>query len=397
MKTVHGINLGKALRELSDGARERAWIVSPYIGRWPAITCLLGTSWWTRAAFNFRVITDLSEESNVNTGTLSWLLDRGSIRSLPGVHAKVYIFDNRALVTSANLTETAFTKRREIGLLLTAEEAGDVINAFSAWWTVAEDVSDAYRHKLKASRHLAGFPENINGSNLKPLWDLPPKPDQNLLTSKQAESAGLYGQFLQHYRELAEIYESEQRMWKDAPLYVEVDAFLNFLFHEESKPSEPFKSPGSPRQLTAALRKEAVLQYASRFAAWLNAHPGEKEKRTTRLHTVQNLLAKDAIGDLNMDGVHKVLDCIHAMGALPWPKMQFLQAPQNTIEAIRNAWSELLFGDGNEESRILRCQDLLYNFGPSSTQELLGCFYPEKYPLKNTNVDAGLRFFGYPV
>lgn len=397
MKTVHGVNLAKALRELSDGARERAWIVSPYIGRWPAVTCLLGTSWWTRAAFDFRVITDLSEASNVNAGTLSWLLDRGIIRSLPGVHAKVYIFDNGALVTSANLTETAFTKRREIGLLLTTEEAGDIVNAFSAWWAVAEAVSDAERQKFKASRHFAGFPETMSGSGLKTLWDLPPKPDQNLLTSKQAESAGLYGQFLQHYRELAEIYESEQRMWKDAPLYVEVDAFLNFLFHEEPKPSEPFKSPASPRQLTVGQREEAVRRHASEFAAWLNTHPGEKEWRIDRLHAVQDLLAKDVIGSLNMDGVNKVLDCIHAMGALPWPKMQFLRSDQNTIEAIRSAWWELLFGDGDEEHRILRCQDLLYNFGPSSTQELLGCFYPEKYPLKNSNVDAGLRLFGYPV
>lgn len=395
MKTVYGVNLAKALRELSDGAHERAWIVSPYIGRWPAITCLLGTSWWMRAAFDFRVITDLSEASNVNAGTLSWLLDRGSIRSLPGVHAKVYIFDNQALVTSANLTETAFTKRREIGLLLTAEEADDAINAFSAWWTVGQAVSDADRQQLKASRNLAGFPETTSGADLKTLWDLPPKPDQSLFACKEAESAGLYGQFLQHYRELAEIYESEQRIWKDAPLYVEVDAFLNFLFHEGAKPSEPFRSPAGPRQLTMGQRKEAVRQHASEFAAWLNAHLGEKEWRTTRLHTVQNLLAKDAIGNLNMDGVHKVLDCIHAMGALPWPKMQFLQAPQNTIEAIRKAWSELLFGEGNEERRILRCQEMLYNFGPSSTQELLGCFYPDKYPLKNTNVDAGLRFFGY--
>lgn len=397
MKTLHGFSLGKELRALSDSASERCWIVSPYIGKWPAVTALLGDSWWRRAAFDLRVITDLSEISNVSLGTLSWLSERGQVRSLPGVHAKIYIFDDKAIVTSANLTETAFTKRREIGILLSAQEATDTITTFAGWWKDhAQPVTDANRKEFEACRKYSGFPETETGASLKPLWDLPPKPDLKLFTNKGAAAASLYGQFLQHYCELAEIYESEQRLWKNAPLYLEVDAFLNFLYHEEDRPSERFKAAAA-RHITAAEREKDLRHYAKAFAAWLKNNPGEKAWRMERLETVKNLLAKDRIEELDRKGVVAVLDCIHAMGALPWPKAQFLDSPQNKLGVIRRAWKELLFGSGNEDERIQRCQDLLYNFGSSSTQELLGCFYPEKYPLKNTNTDAGLRFFGYPA
>jgi hypothetical protein len=131
---------------------------------------------------------------------------------------------------------------------------------------------------------------------------------------------------------------------------------------------------------------------ATAFAAWLQGQSDQKTERMKRLKTVQDLLSKDHIGDLDMADVNAILDCIHAMGALPWPRMNFLSSPKNTIENIRNAWSMLLFGDGGEEKRIERCRKQLHSFGPSSTQELLGCFYPEKYPLKNDNSDAGLRY-----
>jgi hypothetical protein len=42
MEILHGPALGLKLRELSDSAKRRVWIVSPYIGRWPAVSALLG-------------------------------------------------------------------------------------------------------------------------------------------------------------------------------------------------------------------------------------------------------------------------------------------------------------------------------------------------------------------
>jgi hypothetical protein len=46
MQTIHGASLGMTVRKLSDEASLRMWIVSPSIGRWPAVSALLGGNWW---------------------------------------------------------------------------------------------------------------------------------------------------------------------------------------------------------------------------------------------------------------------------------------------------------------------------------------------------------------
>src|SRR3954467_221274 len=111
MRTLHGSDIGLTLRKLSDGAKFRMSIVSPYIGRWPAVAALLGANWWLGSTLPLQVITDISSPGNVHCGTLLRLRNRGLVRTLKGVHAKIYIIDDQAIVTSANLTETAFTKR----------------------------------------------------------------------------------------------------------------------------------------------------------------------------------------------------------------------------------------------------------------------------------------------
>jgi phospholipase D-like protein len=134
METLHGAGIAKKIGALSDSAIRSVSIVSPYIGRWPAVATILGGNWWLGSPLSLRVITDISTPSNVNAGTLKMLMDRGPVRSLPGVHAKVYVFDEQAVVTSANLTETAFTKRHEIGVYLDANEAQETIKRFEHWW-----------------------------------------------------------------------------------------------------------------------------------------------------------------------------------------------------------------------------------------------------------------------
>jgi hypothetical protein len=363
------------------------------------VTRLLGGSWWTGSFVELRLITDLSDQNNVNLGTLAWLSDRGKVRTLPGVHAKVYIFDNQAIVTSANLTETAFTKRREIGVWLSADESRETVEIFESWWAhEASEVSTTELERFRERRKFGEIDEDNDGAfKLRKLWELPDKPAPQLFDIKEAEKTGNYAQYLQKYRELARLYESKQRLWEDAPLYLEVDAFLNFLFHGGARPSEPFKGSARARSLTDESRDREVGTLARVFALWLQDRTDEKVWRMRRLSTVRRLLSEDKLHHLDMGGVEDVLDCIHAMGALPWPRMEFLRSGRNSIEVIRDAWSKLLFGDGGKEKRMERCQKQLYSFGPSSTQELLGCFYPDKYPLKNSNSDAGLRYLGYEV
>lgn len=67
-----------------------------------------------------------------DTGALRFLLDRGAqIRGIRGLHAKLYLIGQRAIVTSANLTEAALTRNHELGLVSTD---GGIVKACNAYF-----------------------------------------------------------------------------------------------------------------------------------------------------------------------------------------------------------------------------------------------------------------------
>jgi hypothetical protein len=302
------------------------------------------------------------------------------------------------MITSANLTETAFTKRREIGVLLDATESADTINVFESWWNdLAADVSDDAITKWEkcdspsASEH--------EGVGLATLWPLPQPPNESLfLQSERGERdfAG-YRNFLKHYQEFAQQYEAVQRMWVDAPLYLETDAFLNYLFHDaEGTPSFDFYVNRQPRKLGKAERGAEIAMWVPKFAAWVN-RSDDVRWRERYSELVQRLLAKDRIDDLTLGDAKEVVDCLNCMNARKLNKYKFLNPSNNHIDAIQKAWKTLLHSAAREEERMQECNDALRFFGTSSVQELLGWFYPRQYPIRNNNSDAGLRFFGFGV
>ena len=91
----------------------------------------------------------MSSLTNFNSDSLRKFLDKGIIKNIPGLHAKVYIIDDTSFITSANLTNTAFSKRAEIGIHLTKSESKEVIKQYESWWKEGEIVS-----KLKIARKI---------------------------------------------------------------------------------------------------------------------------------------------------------------------------------------------------------------------------------------------------
>jgi len=347
---------------------------------------------------DLRVITDISDPRNANRGTLLHFIDRGTVKSIPGVHAKVYIFDSCVLLTSANLTETAFTKRREIGTLLNEQESAEVIQIFEIWWRLAEALNETALSELEKSAKTEVFPEP-DGVGLPSLWSLPSRPaTEQFEGSGEAERTSNYRQFLKNYREISSIYESVQRVWPKAPLFLEVDAFLNYLFHEaDDRPSFAYWGDVPKSHMDANGRLHEIALRAPEFARWCANHLDEESDRMDRLVTVQELLQRDRIPQLSWEDARSVADRLHAMGARQLNKYKFLNGRNNSIETIRSAWADLLFGKDSEDRRIRSCDDRLRFFGISSIQELLGCFYPEQYPLRNSNSDSGLKFLGFDV
>ena len=111
MKILTGQQLVSTLRKSCDKVTKRLWIASPFIGYWSKVRRILGRKWVDDGQISVRLITDFSDNSIFDYETIKCFHDRGAIKEIKGLHAKIFIIDDAALVTSANLTNTAFTKR----------------------------------------------------------------------------------------------------------------------------------------------------------------------------------------------------------------------------------------------------------------------------------------------
>lgn len=396
MKFLQGGMLWKYVQTSSMVAKERVWVASPYIGEWNTIRTLLGATWWNDPGVDFRVLTDFDEAGNY--ASLDKLMGRGTtIHSLVGLHAKVYVFDSLALVTSANFTRAGFNKLFEAGVALDTHESKDAISYFQLLWSQSNALTDAQLARLKAEPEIGKIKDQRIDRSMADRWGMPPAPPESTFEKKSAQSG--YLRFVSNFRELSSLYEgTEGRIWDDMPLALEVDAFLNFLLHEHpSKPSANHYGPGlnTPRILTAEQRKSEVEHYAREF----HAHEAlDNENRQWRKQTFDRLavlLSRDRLDDLTKAEVEEVAKNLHTMNAYHYTLPRFLNSDRNTTEQVRRSWYDLLYGSDPVEERIKSSVKSIYGMGENSIQELLGWHAPNRYPIRNSNTDAGMLFFGY--
>jgi hypothetical protein len=396
MRFLSGQNLVDGIRGRCDRLKKRLWIASPFIGDWYSVRKILGRKWVDDENVNVRLITDDMNIDKTAYRTIGHFQRRGPVKSLRGLHAKIYIMDDHAVVTSANLTGTAFFRRYEAGVLLSGSSVTSVMELYRQWWgQQASRFPEDFVPKVPARRARA-IKEEVSGTGLPKLWREPTDPGDPYggLTSEFRD----YPLFLRCYRDFADTYLRIQRVWSGSPLYFETDAFLNYLFHEApGKPSKKYRR-AKPRRIDATGRNNEIRKYAARFSQWLSS--GEKgvedpQWRPANSRLIKSRLAITRITSISGNDVRDVVDCLHCMNAYPANKSKFLNDKKNDLSSIRNAWNNLLHGKEPLETRMTECHRTLRWFGRSSIQELVGFFYPDKYPLRNSNSNAGLRFFGY--
>ena len=213
MKVLYGKNLVEELRKLSNNIENRLWIAVPYIGNPKSVRQILGKAWFDKPSVSVKLITDTSDLTCIDTETIQHFHERGEIKSLNGLHAKIYIIDNNCLITSANLTKTAFSKRHEIGVLLSSTESKDAIDVFNNYWEMAEDIEIDKLNKIFSSKW--GSKEETSVS-LPTLFNLPDDPG----TFIRNLSKGFlnYDRLVADYKDFTKKYLSVQRIWKDKPI-----------------------------------------------------------------------------------------------------------------------------------------------------------------------------------
>jgi len=307
--------------------------------------------------------------------------------------------DNTAVITSANLTDTAFSRRFEVGIILGYDETVQLAALYDRWWQRASEF-DVYALRPIPSTHGRRHGDDPGRALLRKLWSLPDDPgggDEH--SGREFRDLEV---FLDYYREFASAYEATQRLWPDVPLWFETDTFLNYLRHECSgKPSHkylrnPAREFGSEQE-----KRGAIATFARKFATDPDPERGQVEKwareKVDHSKLVQEILSESRIDQITLEDVTKVVGGFNCFTSLPLNKKMFLNPQNNGLRTIREAWRELLYGTGAIVERMRRCHGRLVRLGPSGIQELMGFHQPEKYPLRNSQTDAGLRLLGYPI
>lgn len=174
MKTLYGNALVNELRFNCDKIIERLWIAVPFIGSLGDVQRILGRQWIDNSNLSVRLLTDTSEINNFSSETIGMFQKIGYIKHISGLHAKIFIADGKCLITSANLTKTAFSKRHEIGIFLDEKEALDAITIFNEWWDKSENVFTEFLQSIV--QEGATSKEEKGGNRLPFLWDLPEIP-----------------------------------------------------------------------------------------------------------------------------------------------------------------------------------------------------------------------------
>lgn len=382
--------LGIELRKAFDNAKSRIWIAVPFIGSWNLVERITGISWVAKRNIDFRLLTDVSNEHFIDSKTYQKFKQQAECKTLEGLHAKIYIIDNFILLTSANLTGTAFSKRYEIGITLDNDQ--DVVRTFLKWWNTAKTIDKDWLPSKSDSGSKNEEPEANNISKLKKRWELPKSPQTGNDFKEYFNTLSFYNNFTSLYEVHAE------RLLVDLPIYQEVDSFLNYLFHEHpDKPSNEYLEE-KRRELNEKGRISELKKYFAQYKDWLADHPTFENHRIDNIKTIQLKLSKSKIDKLKQEDIELVINSLHCMKSLALNRVKFLNQQNNKIEIIIKSWKDLLHNDDIDLSkRMQTCKNNLYSFGKSSISELLAWYYPNKYPIINRNSNSGMKFFGYDI
>lgn len=377
---LSGQHLVNALREHCDQAKERIWIASPYIGNFKDVQKIIGGN-WMRSHIDFRVLTDV-ESGFIRHDTYTGFIasPNTEIRSLFNLHAKIYLIDDWCLLTSANLTGMAFSARHEVGQVVSGPE--QVVKLFDQWWRKAQAVS------------------SLPPSPSKTITDREDLPKPKRLYKLPKYTSGASDQFLKkcdQFKEFASLYESitgrnQQMVREGFSLYEEVDYFFNYLYHYH--PDEPSKEyTKEVRSLTSREVKQEIRRYFKLMS--MSYAPGSGQWRLERRDRIRELLPFKAGSSPRKEKIKEVLDCLHCLHSYGWHKPKILA--ENDPRSIARAWNRLIQAPSINSQLLEEVIGEIKHFGMSSACELIAWYYPEKYPMINSNSESGMRFFGFDI
>ncbi len=376
-------SLAETLRKHCDGVKHRIWICTPFIGHRKDILRIIGGT-WKKSDIDFRVITDM-ETGFIRQDTFDEFINNhpNSIRSLKSLHAKIYIVDDWCLVSSANLTGTAFSKRYEIGT--DDVNLKEVETFFNSLWENKKAKLVTSWSKGKKQSQIDFEDGDVSYDK---LMNLPPY-------SAGTEKMDKYLAQCSRYIDFANTYEKITGRCQDMvadgfTLFQEVDYLFNYLEHEVCVSNELTEV----QYRTKSSRNSLIKKYFKEISKHYKQNRSYELRRVNSAKLVKELTSPSKIETINAEEIRAVLDTFNCFGLgtnMHGHASRFIN--ENSLDDIRFHWDALLNHGDITGEKVNECCKLRH-FRDSSVSELIAWRFPDKYPIMNTCSRKGLWFFG---
>lgn len=379
-------SLAKTLRSHCDSVKHRIWICTPFIGGIKDILRIIGGS-WKRSDIDFRVITDI-ETGFIRQDTFDEFIENhpNSIRTLKSLHAKIYIVDDWCLVSSANLTGTAFSKRYEIGT--DDVNISEVETFFNSLW---ENKKTQLVTSWSKGKKQSQIEFEDGGVGYDKLTNLPTYSAGMGKMDKYLAQCSKYKTFAKNY----EKFTGRCRDMVDDGLALlqEVDYLFNYLEHVVCVSKELTKV----QQRTESTRNSLIKKYFKEISTHYEQNRNYELRRINSTKLVKKLTSPSRIKTISAKEVRTVLDTFNCFGLgtdMHGHASKFIS--ENSLDDIRSHWDALLNHGDITGEKVYECRKLRH-CGDSSISELIAWRFPDKYPIMNTCSKKGLWFFGVDV
>lgn len=344
-----------------------------------------------------------------------------ALRYLTGrFHAKIYIFDDCALLGSSNLTDGGLKSNREAVICLDQPEdieaVEDVRTLFLELWESAQVITkeklDAFARTHKLMRQQTPDAdaeiESAVGRSVPPNIDVRSRDESKERIFLEGLRREVYEQYRPAFNEVTTILEEEALRRDDlaglGPAH-ETNRFLNFVRLTHVVGDEAWKN--APLRTQEARRVE-ILRFGRE---WLDA-PDNKvpEHYSAWLETVSRIFGTpDTLAASSKDEITRGLMSLHAfLEQLRFVKggeanlgPEFWQRNDEDIQRVKATLSHLLYGSGDF---IERLHDIIYApsmklklFGRFCALELYGTINPVDCPPMNGRMAKALRYLGFDV
>lgn len=379
-------SLAKILRSHCDSVKHRIWICTPFIGSIKDILRIIGGS-WKRGDIDFRVITDI-ETGFIRQDTFDEFIENhpNSIRTLKSLHAKIYIVDDWCLVSSANLTGTAFSKRYEIGT--DDVNISEVETFFNSLW---ENKKTQLVTSWSKGKKQSQIEFEDGGVGYAKLTNLPTYSAGMGKMDKYLAQCSKYKTFAKNY----EKFTGRCRDMVDDgfALLQEVDYLFNYLEHVVCVSKELTKV----QQRTESTKNSLIKKYFKEISTHYEQNRNYELRRINSAKLVKKLTSPSRIKTISAKEVRTVLDTFNCFGLgtdMHGHASKFIS--ENSLDDIRSHWDALLNHGDITGEKVYECRKLRH-CGDSSISELIAWRFPDKYPIINTCSKKGLWFFGVDV